>query len=127
MNLHNSELKRLKYTGPFRRCEINNKYFPEGQQDGKRKLMEWFLNNVIEEKARTKVSSLPYERSEERKGYRNGSRTLKTTDGKLELEKPQIMEFSFIAQVFERYSNVENALNSVILESSYIVFPQEMS
>jgi transposase-like protein len=69
--------------------------------------------------ARIQVSSLPYERSEERKGHRNGSRksSLKTTDGNLDLKKPQTGEFSFSTHVFERYSRVENALNSVILES----------
>lgn len=88
-------------------------------KEGKKKLMEWFLNTVMEEEARIQVSSLPYERSEERKGYRNGSRkrSLKTTDGKLELKKPQIREFPFSTHVFERYSRVEKALNSVILES----------
>ena len=88
-------------------------------KEGKKKLMEWFLNTVMEEEARIQVSSLPYERSEERKGYRNGSRkrSLKTTDGKLELKKPQIREFPFSTHVFERYSRVEKALDSVILES----------
>jgi transposase-like protein len=93
--------------------------FLKDSKDGKKKLMEWFLNYVMEEEARIQVSSLPYERSEERKGYRNGSRTrtLKTTDGKLELKKPQIREFPFRTSVFEKYSRVEKALNSVILES----------
>ena len=88
-------------------------------KEGKKKLMEWFLNTVMEEEARIQVSSLPYERSEERRGYRNGSRkrSLKTTDGKLALKKPQIREFPFSTHVFERYSRVEKALNSVILES----------
>ncbi|MCL4356362.1 MAG: transposase, partial [Candidatus Thermoplasmatota archaeon] len=38
------------------------------------------MQSLIE--ARIQVSSLPYERSEERKGYRNGSRSrkLKTTE-----------------------------------------------
>ena len=40
---------------------------------GKKKLLEWFLNNVMEEEARVHLSSMPYERNEERKGYRNGS------------------------------------------------------
>ena len=73
----------------------------------------------MEEDARMQVSSLRYERSDERKGYRNGSRkrTLKTSDGKLELKKPQIREFPFETKVFERYSRVEKKLNSVILES----------
>ena len=35
---------------------------------GKKKLMEWFLNTVLEEEARIQISSLPHERSEERKG-----------------------------------------------------------
>ncbi len=73
----------------------------------------------MEEEARIQVSSLPYERSEERKGYRNGtrSRKLKTTEGELELKKPQIREFPFETKVFERYSRVEKAPDSVILES----------
>ena len=73
----------------------------------------------MEEEARIQVSSLPYERSEERKGYRNGSRSrkLKTTEGELELKKPQIREFPFETKVFERYSRVEKAPDSVILES----------
>ena len=93
--------------------------FLQDSKDGKKKLLEWFLNNVMEEEARIQVSSLPYERSEERKGYRNGtrSRKLKTTEGELELKKPQIREFPFETKVFERYSRVEKALDSVILES----------
>ena len=45
--------------------------FLQDSKDGKKKLLEWFLNNVMEEEARIQVSSLPYERSEEGKGYRN--------------------------------------------------------
>ncbi|MEM0135862.1 MAG: transposase [Thermoplasmatales archaeon] len=53
--------------------------FLQDSKDGKKKLMEWFINTVTEEEARIEVYSLPYERSEERKGYRNSSqkRTLK--------------------------------------------------
>ena len=93
--------------------------FLKDSKDGKKDLMEWFLNSVMEEEARMQVSSLPYERTENRKGHRNGSRTrtLKTVDGKLELKKPQIREFPFETHVFERYSRVEKALNSVMLES----------
>jgi transposase-like protein len=42
---------------------------------------------------------------------------LKTLEGNLELNKPQIREFLFKTNVFERYSRVEKALDSVILES----------
>ena len=93
--------------------------FLKDSKEGKKELVEWFLNNVMEEEARIQLSSLPYERSEKRKGHRNGSRTrtLKTTDGTLQLNKPQVREFPFRTNVFERYSRVEKALNSVILES----------
>ncbi len=93
--------------------------FLKDSREGKKQLVEWFLNSVMEEEARVQVSSTPYERTGERKGYRNGSRTrkLKTVDGTLELRKPQIREFPFETMVFERYSRVEKALDSVILES----------
>jgi len=73
----------------------------------------------MEEEARMQPSSEKYERTEERKGHRNGSRTrrLKTVDGELELKKPQIREFPFETKVFERYSRVRKALEYAILES----------
>ena len=93
--------------------------FLKDSEEGKKELVEWFLNNVMEEEARIQVSAHPYERSDSRRAHRNGSRTrkLKTVDGELELKKPQIREFPFRTNVFERYSRVEKALNSVILES----------
>ena len=80
--------------------------FLQDSRDGKKKLVEWFLNSVMEEEARMQVSSLPYERSEERKGYRNGSRTrtLKTSEGKLELKKPRIREFPFRTRKIRSFS-----------------------
>ena len=95
-----------------------NSYLSESTDEkaGKRKLMEWFLNSVMEEEARVQVSSIPYERTDKRKGYRNGyrDRKLNTSDGTLELKKPQIREFPFETKVFERYSRVEKALESYI-------------
>ncbi len=73
----------------------------------------------MEEEARVQLSSMPYERPEERKGYTKGSRTrkLKMVNDALELKKPQIREFPINTKVFERHSRVEKALDSVILES----------
>ena len=98
--------------------EIISSFLKDGK-NGKKKLVEWFLNSVMEEEARMQTSSLPYERTDKRKGHRNGTRTrtLKTADGTLELNKPQIREFPFETHVFERYSRVEKALESVMLES----------
>ncbi len=80
--------------------------FLKDQKEGKRQLIEWFLNDVMDEEPRVQLASMPYERTEERKGHRNGSRTrkLKTVDGELELRKPQMREFPFRTAVFDRYS-----------------------
>lgn len=93
--------------------------FLKDRKEGKKQPVEWFLNKVMEEEARIQVSAEPYERSEGRKAHRNGSRKrmLNTTDGTVELNKPQIREFPFETKVFDRYSRVEKALDSVILES----------
>ena len=119
MILHNSELRGEKMQDQLEVMKEIISSFLKDSKDGKKRLVEWFLNSVMEEEARIQVSSLPYERTEERKGHRNGSRTrtLKTVDGKLELKKPQIREFPFETRVFDRYSRVERALDSVILES----------
>ena len=44
-------------------------------------------------------------------------RKLNTTEGTIELNKPQIREFPFENRVFDPYSRVEKALDSVMLES----------
>ena len=44
------------------------------------------------------------------------NRGLLATDGKLLLDKPQFRNKSFHTVVFENYSRVENAVESVILE-----------
>jgi transposase-like protein len=50
--------------------------------------------------------AIPYERSDNRKAHRNGTRkrTLKTRVGELSLDKPQLREIPFETKVFERYS-----------------------
>ncbi len=93
--------------------------FLKDSREGKKQLVEWSLNSVMEEETRIQVSSLPYERTDGRKGYRNGyrPRTLKTVDGTVDLKKPQIREFPFRTEVFEKYSGIEKALDPVMLES----------
>ena len=61
--------------------------FLQDNREGKKKLMEWFLNSVMEEEARMQVLAGPYERSIERRAHRNGIRIrkLKTGNGELEL------------------------------------------
>ncbi|MCL4356602.1 MAG: hypothetical protein M1460_01880 [Candidatus Thermoplasmatota archaeon] len=45
--------------------------FLHDSRGGRKKLLEWFLNSNMKEDERMQASSLPYERFEEGKGYRN--------------------------------------------------------
>ena len=69
----------------------------KNNNEGKKQLVEWFLNSVMEEEARIQVSADRYERTDGRRAHRNGyrNRTIITEDGTLELKKPQIREFPF--------------------------------
>ncbi len=98
--------------------EIINSFLKDSKE-GKKQLIEWFLNHVMKEEAKIQVLAEPYERSDRRKAHRNGyrKRKLNTKDGTLDLNKPQIREYTFQTQIFEKYSRVEKALDSVILES----------
>ena len=95
------------------------KVFINDRKEGKKELITWFLNNVMDEEAIEQLNAVRYERTNGRTGYRNGykKRKLKTLDGELILDKPDIRSGSFKTKVFDKYSTVEKALNSVIVES----------
>ena len=93
--------------------------FIEGEIEGKKELIAWFLNNVMKDELNEQLNAESYERNNKRAGYRNGykKRKLKTLEGELILDKPDLRSYSFKTKVFDKYSNVEKALNSVIAES----------
>ena len=95
------------------------KLFMEDRIEGKKEFITWFLNNVMDEEAIEQLKAERYERTDGRTGYRNGTkkRRLKTVDGELLLDKPDIRSGSFTTTVFDKYSTVEKALESVIVES----------
>ncbi len=94
------------------------KLFIEDRIEGKKEFITWFLNNVMNEEAIEQLNAEKYERSNERKGYRNGykKRKLNTLDGELILNKPDIRSGSFTTSVFDKYSTLEKALESAIVE-----------
>ncbi len=95
------------------------KLFINDRKEGNKELITWFLNNVMDEEAVEQLNAVRYESNNNRTGYRNGykKRKLKTVDGELILDKPDIRAGSFETTVFDKYSNVEKAFNSVIVES----------
>ena len=93
--------------------------FLQDNEEGLRQILTWFLNTIMEYEAKIQAGASYYERNSSRKAHRNGyrKRSLKTKYGTLELFKPQLREFPFKTQVFDRYSRVEKALRNAILES----------
>ena len=89
------------------------------RNEGMRKLITWFLNEVMQQEALNQIQAQPYERTGRRRARRNGTRKriLKTLNGEVILEKPQFREFPFRTQVFDRYSRVEKSLRVAVAES----------
>ena len=81
-------------------------------------LITWFLNEVMEQEAIEQSGARKHERSITRTTHRNGyrDRSLTTRHGELELKKPQLRDFPFTTQVFEKYSRTEKAIENAIVE-----------
>ena len=105
-------------TKPSELLAYVEKYVTDNE-DGIKSLLEWFLNTVMREEANVQAGCLPYERTEERRLHRNGTkpRSLTTRMGVLHLDKPQFREESFETCVFDRYSRVELAVLNMVIES----------
>lgn len=65
------------------------------------------FETVMEEELTAYLSALPYQRSQERQGQRNGyySRCLGTGFGVVELDVPRSRDGTYHTQVFERYQH----------------------
>lgn len=85
---------------------------------GEALILEKFMNTVLQAEMAEHLQALPGERTEERKGYRNGSyqRSLTTRVGTLELEVPRDRDGTFNTELFDRYQRSEKALVLAMLE-----------
>ncbi len=77
-----------------------------------RRLVQTYLQEYLEQEMAVHLGALPYERTESRRGHRNGTkpRQLNTRVGKLFLSVPQTRDSSFSTELFERYQRSEKAL-----------------
>jgi transposase-like protein len=75
-------------------------------------LLEPVLNQILQSELSEHLRAEPEERTDSRRGYRNGSyrRKLTTRVGTLELEVPRDREGTFQTELFERYQRSEKAL-----------------
>jgi transposase-like protein len=69
-----------------------------------RDLLEWLLQEVLDLEFSQFLGAAPYERSHDRKGYRNGyyQRGLFTRVGRLTLRVPRDRQGRFSTDIFER-------------------------
>lgn len=88
------------------------------EADFLKEIIERVLQEVLEAQMTEHVGAAPYERTEARKGHRNGHkpRTLRTRVGTLSLLVPQDREGSFCTRLFARYQRNEKALVLALME-----------
>jgi putative transposase len=91
---------------------------PEAPEDLLRAMVQRLVQETIQTEFDQFIGAGPYQRSGERRGWRNGHkpRTFRTRVGKLELRIPQDREGRFQPSVFERYERSEKALVAAMIE-----------
>ena len=84
----------------------------EDPDDWIRDLLEWLLQEVLDLEFNQFLGAEPYERSQDRNGYRNGyyQRELFTRVGRLTLRVPRDRKGRFSTDIFELYQRSEKAL-----------------
>jgi putative transposase len=83
-----------------------------------KEIVQTVLQQLLEAQMTQHIDAAPYQRSQNRKGHRNGykPRTLKTRVGTLELLVPQDREGTFSSQLFARYQRNEKALVLALMQ-----------
>jgi len=90
----------------------------EGKDEAFAGFVSAILKQVLNAQASEQVGAGPYERSEGRQNYRNGSRerAFNTRIGKLRLLVPRLRNGEFCTELFKRYQRSEQALLLTMME-----------
>ena len=93
-------------------------FLSNSKDEGVSALLESVLNQVLQAEATEQLCAEPYERTEERTGYRNGTypHQLTTRVGNLTLRVPRIRNGKFSTELFARYQICEQALVLALME-----------
>ncbi len=88
------------------------------KDEGLKKLVEAILNQILEAQMTEHIGAQTYERSKDRKAYRNGHRVRKlyTRVGPLRLLVPQTRDGQFSTSLFKRYQRSEQAFVLALME-----------
>ena len=93
-------------------------FLSDNKDSGVAALLESVLNQILQAQATEQLEAEPYERTEERKGYRNGTypHKLTTRVGTLTLRIPRFRNGKFSTELFARYQRSEQALVLALME-----------
>lgn len=93
-------------------------FLGNSQDAGVAALLESVLNQVLQAQASEQLAAEPYERTEDRQGYRNGTypHQLTTRVGTITLRVPRIRNGKFSTELFARYQRSEQALVLALME-----------
>lgn len=86
-----------------------------------KELIQETLQRIVDTEFEKYIGVAPYERSDERRGYRNGyrDRNILTRLGRLEIRLPRDREGNFSTELFNRYQRSEKALLLAVSESYF--------
>ena len=84
-----------------------------------RELAQWALQQLIDAEAAGKIGADPWERTDTRVTYRNGTRpkVLSTKAGDLGLSIPKLRKGSFFPELLEPRRRIDQALYAVVMEA----------
>lgn len=99
--------------------ELLKDIFVHSDGEAMKTLLEEVFNAILSAEAEEQIGAKPYERTDERKTYRNGTRTrlMKTRVGTLELHIPKLRNGHFSTKLFQRYQRNEKAFVLALMES----------
>ena len=97
---------------------LHQLFLGNSQDSGVAKLLESILNQVLQAQVTEQLEAERYERTDDRKGYRNGSypHQLHTRVGSITLSVPRIRGAKFTTELFLRYQRSEQALLLTMME-----------
>ena len=97
---------------------LHQLFLSNNKDSGVAALLESVLNQILQAQATEQLQAEPYERTAERKGYRNGSypHQLTTRVGTITLRVPRFRNGQFSTEMFARYQRSEQALVLALME-----------
>ncbi len=97
---------------------LHQLFLGDAKESGVNKLLESVLNQVLKAQVTEQIRADHYERTEDRKAYRNGSYPHKFTTrvGTITLHVPRLRDGKFSTEMFSRYQRSEQAFVLAMLE-----------